>query len=169
MNLKLAKILKLSFMQKPEILKCIFIQKQNKKQDTVKKKNRNCTWNIKITLGKALQKYKILWEICNFLRHPAGRCDVYHGQVKHDNRKKHTSGFPVSSFQTTLSLELMEKSQIAGKIPQGKHKTARSRRYLQLCHTKYRITFSPTYFCKVRNPFPTKLQVKFHTIKLNTC
>lgn len=109
------------------------------------------------------------WEICNFLRLPAGHRHVYHGQVKLDNRKKkpQTSGFPISSSQTTPSLELMEKSQIAGKSAQGKHKIARSRRCLQLCHTKYHVTFSSTYFSKVRDPFPpqTASKISHHKIK----
>lgn len=61
----------------------------------------------------------------------------------------------------------MEKSQIAGKSAQGKHKTAGSRRCLQLCHTKYHVTFSSTYFSKVRDPFPpqTASKISHHKIK----
>lgn len=82
-------------------------------------------------------------------------------------KKPQTSGFPVSNSQPPLSLELMEKSQIAGESPQGNQNTSRSTRGLQLCHTKYHITFLSPYFSKVRDPFPpqTVSKISHHKIK----
>lgn len=80
-------------------------------------------------------------------------------------KKKQTSGFRVSNSQPTLSLELMEKSQIAGKEPTRKSKNLQ--KCLQLCHTKYHITFLSTYFSNVRDPFPpqTVSKISHHKIK----
>lgn len=106
------------------------------------------------------------WEISNFLRHSAGHCDIYHGQVKLDN-KKNKLDFTFSCFKFSAHPILGANGEISDSRKEPTRKSKNLQKCLQLCHTKYHITFLSTYFSNVRDPFPpqTVSKISHHKIK----